>query len=151
MRNNGASTRQRTWVIVTSTAVAWIAAAGCSVTAAYKPLVAASAVPAADRWQALQALAQKERWLIERADARAGEVVAWRSDPADEAIRDRIRVRVTPRESIVELQTAIRDGGAWLTMDGACGSYDHARETLLARSLEASPPPAVVAGLPSTP
>lgn len=102
----------------------------------YQPLTQVSAASVALRWQALQALAEKEKWMVVSSDREDGTLEALLPSTDSEGIRNRIKITLLRTQTVLEVRSEIQLSGSWHTTPFCCPSYSYFRERLLASRLD---------------
>ena len=102
----------------------------------YQPLEQTSTASVAARWQALQALVEKEDWLVVSGDRKQGTLEALVPTTDPEGMRDRIKIALLPEKTVVEVRSEIQSDGFWYMTPFRCPSYHYFREAHLVARLD---------------
>jgi hypothetical protein len=122
------------WIL----ALAAMSTGGCATGGVreYQPLTQASTAPVAVRWQALQALVEKEKWTVVSGDRKDGTLEALLPSTDSKGIRDRIKIALLSENTVVEVRSEVESAGSWYTTPFCCPRYSYFRERLLAARLD---------------
>ena len=88
------------------------------------------------RWQALQALVEKEKWTVVSGDRKDGTLEALLPSTDSKGIRDRIKIALLSENTVVEVRSEVESAGSWYTTPFCCPRYSYFRERLLAARLD---------------
>jgi hypothetical protein len=114
----------------------WLSAVGCAGPQVYVPLQQPSQLSAVARWQAVQDLAEREKWNVVQSDPVGRTLIAYHNSDGATGMRDRISVAVLADRTVVEMRTEIQDGERWEGSVNRCSKYSFFREKLLASQIE---------------
>jgi hypothetical protein len=87
----------------------------------------------------LQALVEKEDWMVVSGDRNNGILEALVPTADAEGIRDRIKVTLLAEKTVVEVRSEIQSAGVWHMTPFRCPSYHYFREANLVARLDGAP------------
>jgi len=108
---------------------------GCAGPRAYVPFEQHTKLSTEARWQAVQTLAERERWKVAESNQTSHMILGYRYSETS-GMRDRIKIALFPDRTVVETVSEIEDQGRWESSMDRCEKYGFSREKALAAQIE---------------